>query len=83
MISTQGTADDIIADFKTNKFVIADEYMGYGSVTVVLTDLNFWTKFATELQQWISNCTPTADMFGFTIDFKNQEDLLLFVLRWK
>jgi len=73
---------DLMAGFKNKKFVIADDYLGYGSTTVVLTDIRFWANIVEQLEQWVKECTPTAEIFGMTIDFKTREDLMLFVLKW-
>jgi hypothetical protein len=76
------TAEDLFALYKTQKFVVVDSALGFGSATVVLADLAFWNKNFDNLTQWINNCTPTAQQRGMTIDFASRQDLLLFKLKW-
>jgi len=76
------TAEDLFALYKTQKFVVIDSTLGFGSATVVLADLAFWNKNVDNLTQWLNDCTPTAQQRGMTIDFASLQDLLLFKLKW-
>lgn len=72
---------DILAHWKTNRFVLADfELLGSPDLLVVLTDIKFWTKHADELLDWCD--LYGARLAGMTVEFNTKEQLTMFYLRW-
>jgi len=81
--------EDIFADWKTSRFIIADnfakEYLNAEEVDgtlVVLTDFKFWGQehIADQLVQWCSdhNCCTQ----GATVEINCAQSLTSFMLRW-
>jgi hypothetical protein len=76
------SAQDIFADWKTERFVVADqtEY-GYDNIIIVLCDINFWSDHIDELIVWCrENNAITA---GMTVELRLPEQLTAFLLRWR
>ncbi len=84
-----GNKEDIFADWKKNRFVIADdfakEYLNERQVEgilIVLTDFRFWGQehIADQLVQWCSdnNCKTQ----GATVTIPSKQLLTAFMLRW-
>jgi hypothetical protein len=83
------TGEDIFADWKTSRFIIADdfakEYLNAQDVEVtliVLTDIKFWGQehVADQLVQWCidHNCRTQ----GATVEIDCAQSLTAFMLRW-
>jgi len=81
--------EDIFADWKISRFIIADnfakEYLNAEEVDgtlVVLTDFKFWGQehIADQLVQWCSdhNCCTQ----GATVEINCAQSLTSFMLRW-
>lgn len=51
-----------------------------GGYHVILTDPNHWAEVYPKLQIWCKDVG--ADLAGMVIDFKTEQDLLLFILTW-
>jgi hypothetical protein len=83
------SADDIFADWKKNRFVIADDFAkeyfnerhAEGTL-IVLTDFRFWGQehIADQLVQWCINHGCRTQ--GATVEIPNKETLTAFMLRW-
>jgi len=83
------TSEDIFADWKKNRFIIADdfakEYLNERHVDgtlIVLTDFKFWGQehIADQLVQWCidHNCRTQ----GATVEIDCAQSLTAFMLRW-
>jgi hypothetical protein len=72
---------DILAHWKTNRFVLADfELLSEPDRLIVLTDFKFWTNNLEELLAWCHQHGATVK--GMTVEFDNEEQLTMFCLRW-
>jgi len=80
---------DVFESWKSGRFVVVnwtddkDDLLntsGHVGKIVVLTDFSFWVSELDSLIQWCSdnNCRQK----GMTIEFDNDDQLLLFCLRW-
>lgn len=76
--------DDIFADWKTSKFVVVswlqDDLLNTKGPVIVLTDFSYWVKHIDELIVWCK--TNGGKQQGMTIEFDNDENLTMFLLRW-
>jgi len=83
------SAEDIFADWKKNRFIIADdfakEYLNEQQIEgtiIVLTDFRFWGQehIADQLVQWCldNNCKTQ----GATVTIPSKQLLTAFMLRW-
>lgn len=75
--------DDIFADWKTGRFIVADSALTEditNKIVVVMTDFKFWAACADECLDWCKqyNC----EIRGMTIEIPDQDTLLLFRLKW-
>ena len=70
----------LTAKYKSRRFVIADDDLGFGSRLVVLTDLGFWVKNQERLQDWCQ--LHGATQTGMTVELPSDNTLTLFVLQW-
>jgi hypothetical protein len=75
---------DILADWKTQRFVVID----YPTVwdndvarTAILTDIDFWVEHIDQLDRWCED-NSGAQRTGMTVTLDTPEVLLLFTLRW-
>lgn len=71
---------DVMADYKSSRFVVVDPVLGFGSRTIVLADMYFWVKHHDALEEWCQ--LHTATIKGMTVELQSDEDLTLFTLRW-
>jgi len=71
---------DIMADFKHSLFVTVPPELGIGSNLIVLTDVKFWNDHYDELISWCNEQNLKPE--GMTITFDNENQSLLFILRW-
>ena len=72
--------EDVMAGYKSRRFAIADDDLGFGSRLVVLTDLGFWVKNQERLQDWCQMHGATQK--GMTVELPSDNTLTLFVLQW-
>ena len=75
-------ADDIFADWKTNRFIVAESALhdyvdGY---LVILTDFAFWTLEIDNLTEWCYNNKCKQE--GMTVLIPTDKTLMMFILRW-
>ena len=74
--------DDILAAWKTERFIIADQTMhGYDNIIIVLCDIEFWSVYYDQLAQWCK--LYGTRMSGMTVELYTQEQLSAFLLRWQ
>ena len=74
-------ADDIFADWKTNRFIVAGQMLHeYDDHIVVLTDISFWTYEIDNLIEWCNNNKCTQE--GMTVRIPTDKLLTMFILRW-
>ena len=73
---------DILADWKRNRFMIADSNLGISDslYTVILTDWEYWTSNYQDLYTWCEQYQCRVQ--GMTVDVPDAETLTLFSLRW-
>lgn len=74
--------EDIFAEWKIRKFIIAESYMfdDPNSTTVILTDISFWAQNIDELVKWCA--TYGGVISGMTVNFQSKASLTLFLLKW-
>lgn len=76
--------DDILADWKSRKFILAPSYSLSEEYNtrhlVVLTDIGFWAEHAEKLKEWCKEHKAVTK--GMTVELKTDEQLTLFCLRW-
>jgi hypothetical protein len=76
-------SDDIFADWKTEKFIVAESYLTSDltdKILVVMTDFKYWTEYADECLAWCKQYG--CEVKGMTIEIPDEETLLLFRLKW-
>lgn len=77
-------SDDVFTDWESNKFVVVswmyDDLLNKKGPLIVLTDLSFWLTHIDELIDWCKS--NGGKQKGMTIEFDNDEDLTMFLLRW-
>ena len=76
-----GTEEDILADWKKNRFIVAPSILMHENVhIVVLTDFAYWTDRIDELEVWCNryNCT----IQGMTVNIPTDDLLTVFCLQW-
>lgn len=66
------------------KYIISYGALKDGSGYIILTDTMHWLKFETELKEWCNEYLSlgTKSFVGSIIEFRNEEELVLFMLRW-
>ena len=57
------------------KFILTR--LGY---SVILTDIEFWNTHYEELKDWCD--ANESELTGMVVEFKNEQYLTLFTLRW-
>jgi hypothetical protein len=76
------TGQDIFADWKTERFIIADQTnYGYDNIIIVLCDIKFWSDHIDDLIVWCQEYN--AITAGMTVELRSQEQLTAFCLRWR
>lgn len=67
-----------------NAYVISHNALKDGSGYIVLTDFKYWLDKETFLREWCDkNLSLGSKAFvGSIIEFTNEEELVLFMLRW-
>lgn len=73
--------DDILADWKKNRFIVTPGIEDYGCRhLIVLTDIGYWYHNADALAQWCAD--HNARTQGMTVEIDSDEALVMFTLRW-
>ena len=75
-------ADDIMAEFKNRRFVVApaDLLENPGEHVVILSDFEYWNDHYDELQDWIKQNNGFIQGMGLTLP--DAPTLTAFCLRW-
>lgn len=74
-------SDDIFADWKVNRFIIADSALhDFPGHLIVLSDVSFWANNADKLEEWCSK--NGCSMQGMTVNIPDPKKLTLFILEW-
>jgi hypothetical protein len=74
-------SDDIFHSWKDNRFIVLDHYLlDVPGIVVVLTDIGYWAENLEALQEWCK--VNGGQVKGMSVSFDNQEQLMLFALRW-
>ena len=82
-MSVTNVNDDIFADWKNARFIVADKMLTEDLTSkhiVVLADFKYWSQYSDELLEWCEqyNC----EVKGMTVEIANDDTLLLFRLKW-
>jgi len=78
--------EDVFADWKTQRFIIAggyaEKYLDQypNGHLIVLTDFKFWTEHAEELVAWCKQ--HACQVEGMTVTVPDDKKLTLFALKW-
>jgi hypothetical protein len=73
---------DILAEWKSNRFVIADGiFTDHPGILIILCDISFWTQHYADLTQWCQD--HEVQRAGMTVTLSDPEQLTAFCLRWK
>ena len=74
-------ADDIFADWKLNRFIVAESALhdDEGHL-IVLSDFAFWTLEIDNLIEWCYNNKCKQE--GMTVLIPTDKTLTMFILRW-
>ena len=74
--------NDIMADFKKGRFVVAPGFLLNNPLeqVVVLSDFQFWTDHFEALSHWCDQ--NHARIEGMTVTLPDPETLTAFCLRW-
>jgi hypothetical protein len=75
------STDDILADWKTQRFVVIDAWQPDTGVLIILCDITFWDQHYADLSQWCQD--HEAKLAGMTVELPGTELLTAFCLRWK
>lgn len=75
-------ADDIMAEFKNRRFIVAPNYLleNPGEHVVILSDYNFWNDHYDELKAWVEQ--HGGDIQGMGLTLPDAHTLTAFCLRW-
>ena len=74
-------SDDIMAEFKNSRFVVAPGFMlDPGEHVVILSDIAYWNDHYNELEQWCEQ--HGAEISGMGLTLPDAHTLTLFTLRW-
>lgn len=81
MTSAKRISDDILADWRGKKFVLADPALhdGQGHL-IVLVDFGFWVENYGDLERWC--CDNNCEIQGMTVILPTDQSLTSFLLRW-
>ena len=72
--------EDIMAEYKAGRFVVANDDLGFGTRLIVLADFKFWVNNLDQLRAWCQ--LHGATQKGATVELPTDETLTLFVLQW-
>jgi len=81
MTSAKRISDDILADWRGRKFVLADPALhdSQGHL-IVLVDFGFWVDNYGDLERWCRN--NNGQIQGMTVVLPTDQSLTSFLLRW-
>lgn len=76
------TQDDIMADFKSRRFIVAPQHLldTRGENLVILTDYMFWSQHIDELTSWCNENNSSCS--GMAVVMPDPETVTMFCLRW-
>lgn len=80
-MSKYTVGEDILKNWKTNRFVVVESIKSEYAHCVVMTDILFWGHHYDELKDWLG--TVNGEVTGMTIDLPNDSALTAFCLRWR
>lgn len=78
--------EDILSNFKNRRFLVVenfqsdDDLFNRSDLFVVLCDIEFWAREADNLIEWC--IVNNLKQRGMTVEFQNNEQLTMFILRW-
>ena len=74
-------SEDVLADWKKNKFILADKDLtDTDKHVIVLTDVSYWVDHVEALVDWcMANKARTQ---GMTVEIDDDKTLTHFILRW-
>ena len=72
--------EDVMAEYKSARFVVAGDDLGFGTRLIVLSDFRFWIDNMDQLHAWCQLHGATKK--GATVELPSDETLTLFVLQW-
>ena len=74
--------DDILAEWKTNRFIIVDDPLtDHPGPLIVLCDVAFWNQNYIDLNQWCQD--HQVQLAGMTVALETDQQLTAFCLRWR
>jgi hypothetical protein len=74
--------EDILADWKKNRFVVADSSLiETNKHLIVLTDIKYWAEHADELAEWCKKNKGVVPA-GMTVEIEDAKTLTYFILKW-
>jgi hypothetical protein len=74
-------SDDIFADWRGQRFVVADrELHDSAGHVILLLDFFYWADHDQQLDEWCRH--NGADIQGMTVNLPTEQVLTAFVLRW-
>jgi hypothetical protein len=73
-------AEDVMAEYKAGRFVVADPILGFGTRLIVLSDFTFWIDRLEALETWCQ--LHGAVRKGTTVEIPTDEVLTVFILQW-
>ena len=74
--------EDILADWKKNKFILAPKDLTETqNHLIILTDIKYWAEHADALAEW---CERTQGVYtqGMTVEISDDKTLTHFILKW-
>ena len=74
------SVEDVMAEYKAGRFVVADPILGFGPRLIVLSDFTFWVDRLGELEVWCQ--LHGAVRKGTTVEIPTDEVLTVFILQW-
>ena len=75
-------SDDILAEWKKNRFILADKVLTEtDNHLIILTDIKYWAEHADELVKWCER-TQGAYTQGMTVEISDDKTLTHFILKW-
>jgi len=62
------------------KFILTPNHLGFGPNLILLSDYVFWSSNYAALEEWCERYGGT--IAGMTVNFDNQQEVAMFILRW-
>ena len=72
-------SDDILADWKTRRFIITGLDISPPHI-IILCDITYWTENYDEFGSWCNK--NGCELSGMTVTIPSDEILTLFIVRW-